>query len=194
MLFRCFVSRGCRAVRKINKPRAAPRALLTNPTTFPGLNPAIFPSQILQIRCLATHASDFANPSPPRHRAPSACASIKAELFGRFAAVTPLAASARVIVHPSARQTVWYTPLHMAQKKSAKPHKATLDKILSTVERGFTRLEGRMERGFAAAAEDIGEIKTDIADIKSTMPTTKETQRISYRDQRELSSTSQRNL
>jgi chromosome segregation ATPase len=48
----------------------------------------------------------------------------------------------------------------MAQKKSAKPQKATLDKILSTVERGFTRLEGRMERGFAAVAEDIADIKS----------------------------------
>jgi hypothetical protein len=43
----------------------------------------------------------------------------------------------------------------MAQKKSGKPQKATLDKILSTV-----------ERGFAAVAEDI-------ADIKSKMVTKK---------------------
>jgi hypothetical protein len=51
----------------------------------------------------------------------------------------------------------------MAQKKSAKPRKATLDKILSTMESGFTRLEGRMERGFAAVAEDIGDIKSTMA-------------------------------
>jgi prefoldin subunit 5 len=37
----------------------------------------------------------------------------------------------------------------MVQKKSAKPQKATLDKILSTV-----------ERGFAAVAEDIADIKS----------------------------------
>jgi hypothetical protein len=35
--------------------------------------------------------------------------------------------------HPNA------DPLHMAQKKSAKPQKATLDKILSTVERLVSR-------------------------------------------------------
>jgi hypothetical protein len=52
----------------------------------------------------------------------------------------------------------------MAQKKSANSLKATLDKILSTVKRGFADLEIRMERGFAAVAEDI-------ADIKSTMVT-----------------------
>src|SRR5947209_16437279 len=52
----------------------------------------------------------------------------------------------------------------MAQKKSAKPQRATLDKILSTMESGFARLEGNMERGFAAVAEDI-------ADIKGTMVT-----------------------
>src|SRR5437660_10223557 len=44
----------------------------------------------------------------------------------------------------------------MAQKKSAKPQKVTLDKILSTV-----------ERGFAAVADDV-------ADIKSTMATKEE--------------------
>ena len=52
----------------------------------------------------------------------------------------------------------------MAQKKSAKPRKATLDKILSTVERGFADIDAKMERGFAAVADDI-------ADIKSTMVT-----------------------
>ncbi len=52
----------------------------------------------------------------------------------------------------------------MAQKKSAKPQKATLNKILSTVERGFADIDAKMERGFAAVAEDI-------ADIKSTMVT-----------------------
>src|SRR5216684_1191190 len=41
----------------------------------------------------------------------------------------------------------------MTQKKSAKPQKATLDKILSTVERGFAAVAG------------------DIADMKSTMVT-----------------------
>jgi prefoldin subunit 5 len=51
----------------------------------------------------------------------------------------------------------------MAAKKSNKK-KASLDKILSTVERGFADLDTKMERGFAAVAEDI-------ADIKSTMVT-----------------------
>jgi hypothetical protein len=52
----------------------------------------------------------------------------------------------------------------MAPKKQTKTHKATLDSILSTV-----------ERGFAAVADDITDIKSkmatkdDIADVKSTL-------------------------
>jgi predicted nucleic acid-binding Zn-ribbon protein len=56
-----------------------------------------------------------------------------------------------------------YSP-HMAAKKRTKKDKATLDSVLSTVERGFADLEGKMDRGFAAVADDI-------ADIKSTMAT-----------------------
>jgi hypothetical protein len=53
---------------------------------------------------------------------------------------------------------------HMAAKTRTKKRKATLDSVLSTV-----------ERGFAAVAEDITDIKSkmatkdDIADVKSTL-------------------------
>ena len=63
----------------------------------------------------------------------------------------------------------------MTEKKGAEPHKATLDKILSTVERGFADLDGRMDRGFSAVAEDIADIKSkmatkdDIAEIRSEL-------------------------
>jgi hypothetical protein len=63
----------------------------------------------------------------------------------------------------------------MAAKNPNKKRKATLDSILSTVERGFADLEGKMERGFAAVADDIADIKSkmatkdDIADVKSTL-------------------------
>jgi hypothetical protein len=52
----------------------------------------------------------------------------------------------------------------MEAKKPTKKRKASLDTILSTVQRGFADLEGKMDRGFAAVADDI-------ADIKSTMAT-----------------------
>jgi hypothetical protein len=39
----------------------------------------------------------------------------------------------------------------------------------STVKRGFADLEGKMDRGFAAVAEDIVAIKDDIADVTSTL-------------------------
>jgi hypothetical protein len=80
-------------------------------------------------------------------------------LFFRF--------SCCVISKPSAPvpqpTAVLYFP-HMAPKKQTKTHKATLDSILSTV-----------ERGFAAVADDITDIKNkmatkdDIADVKSTL-------------------------
>jgi predicted nucleic acid-binding Zn-ribbon protein len=54
---------------------------------------------------------------------------------------------------------VLYSP-HMPKKKSAKPPKATLGKILSTMERGFASAD----RKFTALAEDI-------ADTKGTMAT-----------------------
>jgi hypothetical protein len=63
----------------------------------------------------------------------------------------------------------------MAAKKRTKKDKATLDSVLSTVERGFADLEGKMDRGFAAVADDITDIKSkmapkdDIADVKSTL-------------------------
>jgi hypothetical protein len=44
-----------------------------------------------------------------------------------------------------------YSP-HMTAKNRTEKRKATLDSVLSTVERGFADLEGRMERGFAAVA------------------------------------------
>jgi hypothetical protein len=53
---------------------------------------------------------------------------------------------------------------HMTTKKPPKKRKASLDTILSTVERGFADIERKMDRGFAAVAGDI-------ADIKSTMAT-----------------------
>jgi hypothetical protein len=62
--------------------------------------------------------------------------------------------------HPLA--VIYFPP--MAAKNPNKKRKATLDSILSTVERGFADLEGKMDRGFAAVADDI-------ADIKSTMVT-----------------------
>jgi predicted RNase H-like nuclease (RuvC/YqgF family) len=55
----------------------------------------------------------------------------------------------------------------MEHKKSGNPRKTTLDKILSTVEHGFADLEAKMERGFSAVAEDIGEIRTDITSMKT---------------------------
>jgi hypothetical protein len=58
---------------------------------------------------------------------------------------------------------------HMAAKNPNKKRKATLDSVLSTVNRGFADLEGKMDRGFAAVAEDIVAIKDDIADVKSTL-------------------------
>jgi chromosome segregation ATPase len=56
-----------------------------------------------------------------------------------------------------AGEDVVYSP-HMAQKKSAKPPKATLDKILSTMERGFAS----SDRKFTALAEDIADIKAEL--------------------------------
>ena len=50
-----------------------------------------------------------------------------------------------------------------AKKKPTKKPKATLDSVLSTVERGFADLEGKMERGFAAVDEDITDIKSKMA-------------------------------
>jgi hypothetical protein len=58
---------------------------------------------------------------------------------------------------------------HMAAKNPNKKRKATLDSVLSTVKRGFADLEGKMDRGFAAVAEDIVAIKDDIADVTSTL-------------------------
>jgi hypothetical protein len=43
----------------------------------------------------------------------------------------------------------------MAAKKPNKKRKTTLDGVLSTVKRGFAGLEGKMDRGFAAVADDI---------------------------------------
>jgi hypothetical protein len=51
----------------------------------------------------------------------------------------------------------------MAAKKPTKKRKASLYTILSTVEGGFADLEGKMDRRFAAVAEDIGDIKNKMA-------------------------------
>jgi hypothetical protein len=57
---------------------------------------------------------------------------------------------------------VLYSP-HMATKTRTKKSKATLDSVLSTVERGFADLEAEMDRGFAAVANDITDIKSKMA-------------------------------
>jgi hypothetical protein len=51
----------------------------------------------------------------------------------------------------------------MAAKKPNKKRKASLDGVLSTVKRGFADLEGKMDRGFAAVADDIADIKSKMA-------------------------------
>jgi predicted nucleic acid-binding Zn-ribbon protein len=56
-----------------------------------------------------------------------------------------------------------YSPHMAAKKKPTKKLKATLDSVLSTVEHGFADLEGKMERGFAAVADDITDIKSKMA-------------------------------
>jgi hypothetical protein len=77
-----------------------------------------------------------------------------------------------VISLPVPQPTDMLYSAHMAANKK---RKATLDSVLSTVERGFADLEGKMERGFAAVSEDITDIKSkmatkdDIADLKSTL-------------------------
>jgi septal ring factor EnvC (AmiA/AmiB activator) len=48
-------------------------------------------------------------------------------------------------------------------KKPAPAPTATLANILSTVNRGFASLEGTMERNFAAVAEDIADLRKDMA-------------------------------
>jgi predicted nucleic acid-binding Zn-ribbon protein len=58
---------------------------------------------------------------------------------------------------------VIYSPHMAAKKKPTNKPKATLDSVLSTVERGFAHLEGKMDRGFAAVAEDITDIKSKMA-------------------------------
>src|ERR1700687_6006878 len=55
-----------------------------------------------------------------------------------------------------------YSP-HMATKTRMKKSKATLDSVLPTVERSFADAEGKMDRGFAAVAEDITDIKSKMA-------------------------------
>jgi hypothetical protein len=70
-----------------------------------------------------------------------------------------------------------YTAPHMAAKNRTKKGKATLDSVLSTVKRGFADLEGKMDRSFAAVADDIADIKSkmatkdDIADLRREMAT-----------------------
>jgi hypothetical protein len=93
----------------------------------------------------------------------------------------PISVSCDTVTHlsePGPRQrrfiVVLYSP-DMATKTRTKKRKATLDSVLSTVERGFADLEGKMDRGFAAVADDITDIKSkmatkdDIADVKSTL-------------------------
>jgi ABC-type transporter Mla subunit MlaD len=68
---------------------------------------------------------------------------------------------------PQTTAVVYFTD--MAAKKPNKKRKASLDSVLSTVKRGFADLEGKMDRGFAAVADDIVAIKDDIADVTSTL-------------------------
>jgi predicted nucleic acid-binding Zn-ribbon protein len=60
------------------------------------------------------------------------------------------------------RISVIYFP-RMATKNPNKKRKATLDSVLSTVKRGFADFEGKMDRGFAAIADDITDIKSKMA-------------------------------
>jgi hypothetical protein len=59
--------------------------------------------------------------------------------------------------------TVVYSPHMAAKKKLTKKPKPALDRVRLTVERGFADLEGKMERRFAAVAEDITDIKSQMA-------------------------------
>jgi hypothetical protein len=52
---------------------------------------------------------------------------------------------------------------HMAKKKPKKKSKSTLDSVLSTVTRAFAGLEGKMDRGFAAVADDLADIRAKMA-------------------------------
>ena len=59
----------------------------------------------------------------------------------------------------------------MTGKKAAEPRKATLDKILSTVERGFTAVVEDIAdiKSKMATKDDIAELKADIAGIRSEL-------------------------
>jgi predicted nucleic acid-binding Zn-ribbon protein len=59
----------------------------------------------------------------------------------------------------------------MTRKKAAKPRKATLDNILSTVERGFTAVAEDIAdiKARMATKEDVAELKTDVAGIRSEL-------------------------
>jgi hypothetical protein len=46
-------------------------------------------------------------------------------------------------------------PPAATEKKPTKKREATLDSVLSTVKRGFANLEGKIDQGFAAVADDI---------------------------------------
>jgi hypothetical protein len=56
----------------------------------------------------------------------------------------------------------------MAAKKAKRKPKASLDSVLSTVKRGFSDLNGKMDRGFAAVADDIARLdkRVDKLDTK----------------------------
>ena len=56
----------------------------------------------------------------------------------------------------------------MTKKTGVKPRKATLDKILSTVERGFTAVAEDIAdiKGKMATKDDIAGIMEELADIK----------------------------
>jgi chromosome segregation ATPase len=49
------------------------------------------------------------------------------------------------------------------QRTQTRSARQTLDSILSTVKRGFADLEGKIDRGFAAVADDIADIKSKMA-------------------------------
>jgi hypothetical protein len=55
--------------------------------------------------------------------------------------------------------------MHLASKIRALPFRFALrdDSVLSTVKHGFADLEGKMDRGFAAVADDKTDIKSKMA-------------------------------
>jgi hypothetical protein len=126
-------------------PRFAASGL--DPLRHPGVLAAMSSTPPLASPLLKSGMHVASSPHDPRFQNPCA-------LFPIF--------MLRDILRPPQRTAVVYSP-NMAAENPNKKRKATLDAILSTVERGFADLEGKMERGFAAVAEDITDIKSKMA-------------------------------